>query len=367
MYERPLGSRILVCLMCLQMAGCSDPNAPDTMYEKYISRLSNVTEIDPPVLSKRADLPHYPATRDLVLEADDIRVGLLEFLSFSECQLLHDISERNSGLGRVQQPSVRLRYDMHFYAKLRDCRSQLQSQSNPDQDTLELIALVDEVLARKQKVLPITYWNASWASPEMRVLMSRSTHAYHRDETIPVSELSRDLGFLVLVGQQLFEGGPRISDADFEQHYYRLQQNKAVGRWLLSLWLSLDYLEQAAEILRQAEDQNSVCPQGRRTQRAKYLQNVFIKFYAGEIQPYLSKLHRAGQSLLPVLQQLHAVQGADLPQAYQAHYQRFLDAEATEGLWQQFQQRMRRHTMAWQGLLKQCGMMPGSKEAEPGR
>lgn len=355
----------MIAGLCAVTIGCSDPNAPENMYEKYISRLSNVTEIDPPLLPDRAALPAYPETRDLMLNSEEIRVGLLDFLSFSECQLLHDISERNSGLGRVQQASVRLRYEMQFYFKLSACLEKLQQQSEPDEKLIELKALVSDVLKRKQKVLPMAYWNATWASPELRILLSSGSQPYQRDEEIPVTELNRDLGFLLRVAQQLYSGGPTLSDANFEQHYYRLQQNKSIGQWLQSVWISLDYLEQAEQILQKAEATGSVCPNGRRTQRANYLQNVFIKFYAGEVQPYLSKLYRAGQSLLPQLAELRNAQTTQVPTAFEAYYRQLIDAEASAGLWKNFLQRMQAHTRAWQGLLKQCGMMPGS-ESDPG-
>lgn len=347
-------------LLGLGIGGCSDSHSPHAMYEKYLTRLGNVTEMSPTVALDQTPLPPYPAARDLVLETEDIRIGMIDFFSFSECQLLHDISERNSGLGRVQQATVRLRYEMRFFAKLQACLANLAQRPDPNEDVLELRRLVQDVIERKRKVLPRAYWNATFASPEIRVLLSSGSQAYRRDETLPVTELARDLAFLVSLEKDLYQGGPSISDAEFEQHYYRLQQHKTIGRLLQSLWLSNAYLALASDILRQTHEANRLCPQGNKTRRAEYLHNVFLKFYIGEVQPYLSEVHRAGQALLPVLEALHAAQGVVIPVAFEGYYQNFLSPQSERGLWQVFRGNLQGHTEAWQAVLNQCGMMPGS-------
>lgn len=329
------------------------------MYENYLYRLGNVTGFKAQAPEASAAAYAYPRKRELVLKTEDIRIGFNFFFDLTECRLLQDISKRNTLLGRVQPASSKLLYEMKFFQKIGACAEQLSKGSAiKDEDRRAFIRRVLEIRRIKSNDLPKVLWNATFAGPEFRVLLSTATPPLQRNEEVAVAEIESALAYLTDLASHLHGRAPAISPRDFEQYYFTLQRDKTVGKLLKGLQLSRLSLAKASEILSKTEAANRLCPAGKKTIEADYLRNVFNKFYAGEVQPYVSRLYTATGPLLDALQRLLQAQKITPPPAFQTYHAALLDKANPTGLWQRFKHQLDEHTQAWQAVLKQCDLMP---------
>lgn len=352
--------RRIVSLFCLGfLTGCGGGDAPEVMFRNYIERVGNVTGFQPATTETMEGLPPYPRTRDLVLPEVEVRVGVLSYLALGECRLLQEVGERNSSLGRVQAASGRLLYEMRFYDQISTCERDVRQSRPDDRGFLDELAAIRRA---KEIALPRAFWNATFASPEFHILLSTGTPPLQRNEALSLAEIEAALATLTRLGNRLRDGPRDLSLATLEERYFELQRAKVAGKLLQGLHLSRHHLVRATEILRQTADAGQLCPMGRKTTRGEYLHNVFVKFYAGEVQPYIAMLHRHGAPFLGLLHELRRAETVEPPVAFLAFYDRWLSPETAEGLWQSFDRAVKDHTRGWQAVLTQCGLMPRGPE-----
>ena len=352
---RPFLRNIVALIFVGMFLACSRSQDPEAMYRDYLDRLANVTGFEPRAVTEIEPIPLYPRPRDSVMPEEEVRVGFLTLLSLGECQLLQAVSERNSSLGRVQGASGRLVYEANFLARIRACESQLLASPDEDREFIDQVAAIRHT---KEANLPRTFWNATFGGPEFHTLLSTGTPPLQRSESLAMAETELALDQLTQLGKELMDHPERVAGAPLEQQLHALQTQKSVGKLLHGLQLSRYYLSQANDVLRQTADANRLCPMGKKTQRGEYLFNVFVKFYAGGIQPYLSVLHRQSGPLLEKLHALRRVESAAAPSIYADFYDRWLNPEAHDGLWLSFDAALKDHTRAWQTVLTHCGLMP---------
>jgi hypothetical protein len=343
----------LAIAFCLGSCGSSE--SPDAMYRNYVDRLSNVTRNEPNRSEAPRKLPPYPAMRDLRVPEEDVRIGVSTYFALGECGLLGEISERNSSLGRLRSAGAQLLYDMRVFRGLTDCEQRI-ARSRPDDRRFR--EELERLRQAKGNNLPRAFWNASFASPEFRVLLATSAPPLARNESLVLSEVDSGLGSLTRLGGTLFDPSPNLDPAGLEQQYFHLQTSKRVGKLLQGLELSRFWLGQASAILSNTAAANTLCPAGRTTTRGEYLFNVFRKFYAGEVQPYLSSLHRQSAPILSAIDRLREAQRVEPPPQFIVFYDSWLSPDSRDGLWQHFNEELRRHTRAWQTVLTQCALMP---------
>lgn len=339
--------------------GCSNIQAPDAMFENYLYRLANVTGFSAESSQESIQLLSYPRKRDITVPVTEIRVGLLDFVDFEECGLMHEISVRNSSLGRVQADSSRLLYEIRFFQGIKKCENQLRQSENPidDRETAFLQRLAG-IRKQKEEVLPAIYWNATFSSPEFRSFVSLATDPFQDAKDIALTELEAAFGALTGIGQKLYSDSTIISKSELEKHYFSLNAGRTGGKLLKGMQLAEFHLAKGTQILQQTAKANKLCPMGKKTQKAGYLHNVFLKFYIGEVQPYLSRLHQSGQTLLPRLDELFKAQRVSAPAAFNRYYAAMLDPHSTLGVWKKFERQIKLHTKSWQSVLDQCGLMP---------
>jgi len=193
---------------------------------------------------------------------------------------MHDVSERNSSLGRVQAVSGRLLYEMRFLQKITACEQKL-ARNNQHQEK-DLRIKIAEILQVKAENLPRVFWNATFASPEFRKLLDTGTRSLQRNEPVYLANILSSLGYLTHLGRNLDTTIPDISERAFEQHYFHLQVDKIGGKLLQGLETSRVNLARASLILDNASKTNRLCPMGRKTTAGEYVFNVFRKYYAGK-------------------------------------------------------------------------------------
>jgi hypothetical protein len=347
-----MSPRYLVLLSALSLAACGPADDGLALQADYLQRLNNAVEGDGAEDFQREQLLRYrmPARRERLVEIPEIRIGLLDLLiDVRRCPALQQrISLRNSSLGKQLQASSRLAYEGDLLRALQACSRALQRGA----DT-ELRANLDSLAEQKRRQLPAVFWNALNASPEVERYLRFADQALPRSPGEDDAALDA-LGQLAGLGSVLPQDLPP-SAAQLDPWFFALHSSDQGGQLITSLSSLGHSLNQAGQLLEQRLQRRPPCPQGRPTPRGRILQNVFVKFYAGGLQPYLAQVHQRGQRWSESLLQLSAA-----PQAPPAtrHYLLSL-AGPGESLWEEFQQANGRHVRAWQQILKSCGLAPG--------
>jgi len=349
---RPYLLIFLLPLIAFFVSGCSKPPG-QALLEDYLYRMGNATEqpidddlsIQPPVMS-------YPPRRERLVASEDIREGLLDTLNLRACNLLPLIAERNSSLGKVMPVSQQLIYELRFYVLIRDCLS--KSEVKSDQ---ELFDQVDSIYQQKKRNLPVVLWNAIYNAPEMEANFSLGDPPLSPDEQHSLGPAINSLQHfqqLIYLSRQEGPWELPVFLPQLEKDYEVLNRNRFGARWLTSIRQLTLALERSGDAINARLARRSICPLGKPTPQAKILNNVFRKYYIGQVQPYMALVHQTGTRWLAQHETLLGqLTHSSLIQAYQ---QRMLSTQSQ--LWLDYINARDEHTKAWQTLLGQCGLMP---------
>lgn len=367
---------VVLLLLLTAGLGCEQNTQPETMLEDYVWRLGNVTRLEVAAVETSLTTRPYPRPRDRKMNIPETRIGLLDLLDFFDCQLDYLISERNSILGRVQQPSQRLIYEAKLIAGLQACQQSLPNQADVDPDFL---AQVEQLLRDKKQQWPAVFWNASFAGQEFNQLFSlgggplpmaaKQTTGSHEHAANDEAAVVAALAYWRRLAEELPLSLHNLDSSRLEASLKTLADTELVGRMLNSIQLLDRQLNLAAQLLEQAAAK-PLCFKGRSNPRAEILHNVFWKYYAGNVQPYLAQVEQTAAAVFTELDALYrlnenitATMGlgkTELPTAMQAYANSIIHWQQPGSLWQDFLSQRERHTKAWQQLLTQCGLMPSA-------
>lgn len=350
----------LVILLCLGLfISGSGKDSAQGMLQDYLTRVENATGIDSPPTEQIA-LQTYPTHRTRTLPIEDIRVGFFSYLKLYNCDLFNLVSERNSVMGRVMPISQKLVYEIKFLQGAEKCYRKLAEQAETYKGFLGDFA---ETIQIKRQNLPSVFWNATFDSPEMQKAFSLAVQPLHPDEDdTPYTHSRQAIDYFHRVGAQLEHPVFTIDKSELEGQYFSLQLHQYGGRLLTSIAQLTAYLNRIAHSLETAINDRPLCYQQKPNQKARILETIFLKYYAGRVVPYLSQVHQQGQDWLGAINQLIAIQKVQVPQAFADYRAQMLSLDAEGSLWRAFENATHRHTKAWQQLLGQCGLMPGQEK-----
>ena len=339
---------LLLCLLLL--AACGPANDGLALQSDYLQRLQRSLDAADVNAFDNRSVSRYrlPARRERLSEIPELRIGLLDLvIDARRCPHLQQlISQRNSSLGKQLMPSQRLGYEGDLLRAIDDCLPHLQEDSS-------LKTTLQHLASDKRQQLPAVFWNALNGSPEFE------NYLRFADQALPVDTLedSAALGALqrlASIGAALPAQLPPNTD-ELEPLFFALYASEQ-GSQLITSLASLRYtLDAGSEMLEQRQQDRPLCPLGQATPRGRILQNIFVKFYAGGLQPYLAQVDQRGQQWQTALLQLQRIDG--IPAATREHLQRL--AGEQDSLWQDFRAATARHVKAWQALLNSCGLAPG--------
>lgn len=317
-------------------------DAERARWDGYLDRLARLSRQTVPPAAP-LDLRPYPGNAALRRSPPDLRAGLLDYLDLRHCNLMALISDRNSGLGRVRAASLRLAYELTFIHRGRRC---LAEGALRDAET---VALLERTLAIKEDSLKDVFWNATWASDELRGFFNQSPGAADEIDTG-----LHALDGLIGAGRALAARPPPATLPALETHLAALAASRAGGRLLRDLARARVALGRANALL-DGLDGERLCPRGRASPRARRLRTLLDGYYRTEIQAHLAALDRQRRRLEDTLAGLVRVTGDDPAlAAWRAHY--LGPAGQAAGL----ARALRRHTERWQDLMGACGLMPGA-------
>lgn len=119
--------------------------------------------------------------------------------------------------------------------------------------------------------------------------------------------------------------------------------------------MAISALVQANALIEKKFSSKPLCYNQQSNPQFEIVNNVFHRFYIGEIQPLLAKLHQQSQELFGLIDQLQA---SSVPnQNFIEFWDKVYKSKNSE--WQRFNAVIATHTKAWQKLLQQCGRLPG--------
>lgn len=341
------------CLLTL-LQGCQQP-AGQEILEDYLYRMANATgqDIDQDLATLPA-IPTYPAKRDRLLTEIELREGVFDTLKFRHCGLLNLIAERNSSLGKVMPPSQKLRYELRFFGLARQCLQRPEIRED-----LEFKAQLTAIVETKQRNLHRVLWNAVYNSQAMErnFALNQPPLEPNAKDILPTTLETLGLFQQIALAIQSPATFRPPTQLDNIEHYYKnLEHNRLGAQWLTSIRMLTATFARTADAIQQRLDKRKVCPQGKPTKRSKILHNVFIKFYAGQVQPYFSTVDKVGQQWLSAHDKLlGSLQHSDKLNHYR---QQVLSTNSK--LWQAYLAARQDHVNQWQRLLRQCGLMPSA-------
>lgn len=345
--------RGLIVLNCLLLMACS-AGVQDTLSD-YEARLARSLQVDTTELTISSSTPlvPLPSRRALTLDEPELSIDMLDFLALSSCELGRVLGAGNSSLGKLAQPSQRMHYQRDILLSAPTCIQQIKL------DDPELASELSLLIASKYDARLRYWWNAWFTSEEWRAFQSGSEGllplpGQGEDTTLAARQA---LDYLLSQGERWQTGDLAYASSEMETQQQQLLATAALGRWRLSNAALTQLSERSAELLSRRLSDRPLCPAGRKTPQAEIVQTVFHKYYAGVIQPYLSMTDRFGAQVFDVFAQIALLSDGLPPSSWQDLVgQLALERE-------QMLAAHKQHVRAWQALLAQCGMMPGSQSS----
>ncbi len=317
------------------------------MLDNYLYRLRNSLQVDEPLQDVQQalgqDLQAYPRRRELLHTIPPASINLLEFLRLSSCDLQRHIGQRNSSLGSLMKGSQRLVYEYEFIRLAEKCLVQIGTDDS-------LYPVLKDVLIDKYKQLPKIKWNAIAASEEFSTLFSLGSQPLSQ---AAIKENPIEL-YTAIDTLKRFSAEKLNDYSKVEAAYGILVSSKYIGELRLSMQLLVRYMSIADSLLDKRIHVKPLCFSGKSNKRSAIVEAVFLKFYIGEVQPYIAGLNQQAKKTFKQMDDL--IDGLDSVPAFDRFWLDIYKSEGSE--WQQFNQAISRHTKQWQQLLTQCGRLP---------
>ena len=326
----------LVTLTATAASSCNGGDTCDVRPPRERALAAYVAAIDPDthVPALASSLQRLPGHPRRSIELPRRTTDISGFLSLQGCALGERVGERNSGLGRVMMDSQRWVYEAAF---LRDAVVCLSLLTEPERSELA------GVIADKRADLPSVVWNAIWAGPEIQHMLALSGRDLDPGATGAAGPAADALAVL----RRLADDPLRVTTPELEQALATLRSSTVGGDLLRALEVLAHFLGAAADRL-EAANRAPNCP---------HLRVVFERDYAGELQPYIARTHRAGASLLPVLHDLYKETSARLPAELPAMAS-WAEQIGPTGVRGRYEAALARHTAAWRVLGERCDFSP---------
>ncbi len=348
--------QLLLSCFSLLLVACGTDEAT-SLVERYASRTSNAIDTDIALQLKPAAELYNPLSprRERLAEVPEIREGLLDLIDLRHCNLMQLVSERNTSLGRVAKPSQRLIYELKILPELNRCLSAL----GDDEEKSELKAKLEQYAQTKRLGFAPLLLNAIYNTDEMEQHFSLGQPPLTPGDqgylSPLVGSLERFSLLTTLVKEQKWET-PDFTDT-LESDYEILYRTDFGARWISSMALLTQTLNQASKGIEQRLAGRPICFNGKQNSTSEILWNVFLKFYVGELQPYIAQVEREGKEWSRLHREIIDPL-SEIPQVRNVALYFQLTEESP--LWGPYLSARQRHTEAWQTLLDQCGLRPGA-------
>ena len=366
----------VISVAIFALLGCFGGSTVKQSIDDYAARLSRV--LDTPLPDSFNDkittpLPKLADSATLKHAIEGVNINLREFYALQDCELGTVVAERNTSLGKSQLPSQRLVYESKLLNVLKSCEAALTKENESNQRNAALAATIASWREQKTQDYSKTWANLVQGSQELRLALNTPERLFsvenNKDALSSVNALYyiNSLSNKGLLLSDMYSSNTASShtetEATNENNSERIiesseleQQLKIIrsARLPATLWHTQQTLTQNLSLLTNLlETQLDAvsCPEGRASDKAKILRNVFYLFFIEEIQPVGSLVNQYHYKLAPLWEDWLAQ-----PSLHE-EFKRYIRQQSQDGF-NQYSSVMKAHVNLWQGFLGRCNLSP---------
>ena len=366
----------VISVAMFALLGCFGGSTVKQSIDDYAARLSRV--LDTPLPDSFNDkittpLPKLADSATLKHTIEGVSINLREFYALQDCELGTVVAERNTSLGKSQLPSQRLVYESKLLNVLNSCEAALTKENESNQRNAALAATIASWREQKTQDYSKTWANLVQGSQELRLALNTPERLFsvenNRDALSSVNALYyiNSLSNKELLLSNMYSSNTASSDTETEatnennsesiiESSELEQQLKIIrsARLPATLWHTQQTLTQNLSLLTnmlETELDAVSCPEGRASDKAKILRNVFYLFFIEEIQPVGSLVNQYHYKLAPLWEDWLAQ-----PSLHE-EFKRYIRQQSQDGF-NQYSSVMKAHVNLWQGFLGRCNLSP---------
>ena len=366
----------VISVAMFALLGCFGGSTVKQSIDDYAARLSRV--LDAPLPDSFNDkittpLPKLADSATLKHAIEGVNINLREFYALQDCELGTVVAERNTSLGKSQLPSQRLVYESKLLNVLKSCEAALTKENESNQRNAALAATIASWREQKTQDYSKTWANLVQGSQELRLALNTPERLFsvenNKDALSSVNALYyiNSLSNKELLLSDMYSSNTASSDTETEatneNNSERIiesseleQQLKIIrsARLPATLWHTQQTLTQNLSLLTdmlETELDAVSCPEGRASDKAKILRNVFYLFFIEEIQPVGSLVNQYHYKLAPLWEDWLAQ-----PSLHE-EFKRYIRQQSQDGF-NQYSSVMKAHVNLWQGFLGRCNLSP---------
>ena len=366
----------VISVAMFALLGCFGGSTVKQSIDDYAARLSRV--LDTPLPDSFNDkittpLPKLADSATLKHAIEGVNINLREFYALQDCELGTVVAERNTSLGKSQLPSQRLVYESKLLNVLNSCEAALTKENESNQRNAALAATIASWREQKTQNYSKTWANLVQGSQELRLALNTPERLFsvenNKDALSSVNALYyiNSLSNKELLLSDMYSSNTASSDTETEatnennsesiiESSELEQQLKIIrsARLPATLWHTQQTLTQNLSLLTNLlETQLDAvsCPEGRASDKAKILRNVFYLFFIEEIQPVGSLVNQYHYKLAPLWEDWLAQ-----PSLHE-EFKRYIRQQSQDGF-NQYSSVMKAHVNLWQGFLGRCNLSP---------
>ena len=366
----------VISVAMFALLGCFGGSTVKQSIDDYAARLSRV--LDTPLPDSFNDkittpLPKLADSATLKHAIEGVNINLREFYALQDCELGTVVAERNTSLGKSQLPSQRLVYESKLLNVLKSCEAALTKENESYQRNAALAATIASWREQKTQDYSKTWANLVQGSQELRLALNTPERLFsvenNKDALSSVNALYyiNSLSNKELLLSDMYSSNTASSDTETEatneNNSERIiesseleQQLKIIrsARLPATLWHTQQTLTQNLSLLTnmlETELDAVSCPEGRASDKAKILRNVFYLFFIEEIQPVGSLVNQYHYKLAPLWEDWLAQ-----PSLHE-EFKRYIRQQSQDGF-NQYSSAMKAHVNLWQGFLGRCNLSP---------
>ena len=366
----------VISVAMFALLGCFGGSTVKQSIDDYAARLSRV--LDTPLPDSFNDkittpLPKLADSATLKHAIEGVSINLREFYALQDCELGTVVAERNTSLGKSQLPSQRLVYESKLLNVLKSCEAALTKENESNQRNAALAATIASWREQKIQDYSKTWANLVQGSQELRLALNTPERLFsvenNRDALSSVNALYyiNSLSNKELLLSDMYSSNTASSDTETEatnennsesiiESSELEQQLKIIrsARLPATLWHTQQTLTQNLSLLTnmlETELDAVSCPEGRASDKAKILRNVFYLFFIEEIQPVGSLVNQYHYKLAPLWEDWLAQ-----PSLHE-EFKRYIRQQSQDGF-NQYSSAMKAHVNLWQGFLGRCNLSP---------
>ncbi len=366
----------VISVAMFALLGCFGGSTVKQSIDDYAARLSRV--LDTPLPDSFNDkittpLPKLADSATLKHAIEGVSINLREFYALQDCELGTVVAERNTSLGKSQLPSQRLVYESKLLNVLKSCEAALTKANESNQRNAALAATIASWREQKTQDYSKTWANLVQGSQELRLALNTPERLFsvenNKDALSSVNALYyiNSLSNKELLLSDMYSSNTASSDTETEatnennsesiiESSELEQQLKIIrsARLPATLWHTQQTLTQNLSLLTnmlETELDAVSCPEGRASDKAKILRNVFYLFFIEEIQPVGSLVNQYHYKLAPLWEDWLAQ-----PSLHE-EFKRYIRQQSQDGF-NQYSSAMKAHVNLWQGFLGRCNLSP---------